>query len=111
MKLFKTCRHTELLFDRRSVLQKTAAGFGWLAFAALHADAAPAAERESRNPLAPRKPHFAPRARRVIFLFMEGGPSHLDSFDWKPELARVGGDAKNRYLAPVFRFHPRGESG
>jgi hypothetical protein len=107
----RTCRNTEWLFDRRSILQTTAAGFGWLAFTALRAAPLPGGEAKSRNPLAPRPPHFAARAQRVIFMFMEGGPSHLDSFDWKPELARVGGDGKSRYLAPVFRFHPRGESG
>lgn len=104
------CTHTERITDRRGFLQQTAAGFGWLAFAALKASQA-AGNKASRNPLAPRKPHFTARAKRVIFLFMEGGPSHLDSFDWRPELARVGGDAKSRYLAPVFEFKPRGESG
>ena len=64
------------------------------------------------NPHLPRASRTSPpRAKRVIFMFMEGGPSHLDSFDWKPELARIGGDAKSRYLAPVFSFQPRGESG
>jgi hypothetical protein len=107
----RTCRNTTWSFDRRSLLQKSAAGFGWLAFAALQATRAGAAESGSQSPLAPRKPHFPARARRVIFMFMEGGPSHLDSFDWKAELGRIGGDAKSRYLAPVFSFKPRGESG
>ncbi len=107
----RTCQDTSWCRDRRSFLQKTATGFGWLAFSALHAEKTQAEERNSQNPLAPRKPHFRARAKRVIFMFMEGGPSHLDSFDWKPELARVGGDAKSRYLAPVFSFKPRGESG
>ena len=94
--------------SRRNHLRSAALGFGWLAFSALHASRARA---EKGNPLAPRSPHFAPKAKRVIFLFMEGGPSHLESFDWKPELARVGGNAKSRYLAPVFDFRQRGESG
>ena len=102
------CRNTRRYLDRRGFLQNTAMGFGWLALSALQADSA---DTKSKNPLTPRKPHLAPRARRVIFMFMEGGPSHLDSFDWKPELARIGGDAKSRYLAPVFPFKPRGESG
>lgn len=94
--------------SRRDFLQHSAAGFGWLAFASLQQSLS-AAER--RDPLKPKTPHFAARAKRVIFLFMEGGPSQLDSFDWRPELARVGGDARSRYLAPVFPFRPRGESG
>lgn len=104
------CRNTQRLASRREFLQRSAAGFGWLAFAALH-NRLSADENVRRDPLAPQNPHFAARAKRVIFLFMEGGPSHLDSFDWRPELARVGGDAKSRYLAPVFDFKPRGESG
>jgi len=107
----RTCQNTQWSCDRRSFLEKTAAGFGWLAFAALHADSVRAAGSDANNPLAPRRPNFPARAKRVIFMFMEGGPSHLESFDWKPELARVGGDAKSRYLAPVFSFKPRGESG
>lgn len=96
--------------SRRHLLARSAAGFGWLAFAALQHQKA-VAESQRRDPLARQEPHFAARARRVIFLFMEGGPSHLDSFDWRPELARTGGDAKSRYLAPVFDFKPRGQSG
>ncbi|QDV17160.1 hypothetical protein Pan153_17950 [Gimesia panareensis] len=107
---FQFCSNTARVTSRRSFLQQTAAGFGWLAFSALKAQRA-AGNKSTGNPLAPKKPHFAARAKRVIFLFMEGGPSHLDSFDWRPELARVGGDAKSRYLAPVFGFKPRGESG
>jgi hypothetical protein len=107
----RTCAKTQWSFDRRSLLQKAAAGFGWLAFSALQAEPVRAADGKSSNPLAPRQPHIRARAKRVIFLFMEGGPSHLDSFDWKPELARIGGDAKSRYLAPVFAFKQRGESG
>ena len=106
----RTCQNTILYRDRRSWLKRSAAGFGWLAFSALHGRQA-TADTRAGNPLAPREPHFPPRAKRVIFMFMEGGPSHLDSFDWKPELARVGGDASSRYLAPVFDFKPRGQSG
>ncbi len=102
------CERTQWVVGRRHFLQQTAAGFGWLAFSALRADQARAAGG-SQNPLAPRPPHFPARAKRAIFLFMEGGPSHLESFDWKPELAAAGGN--NRLLAPVFRFQPHGESG
>ncbi len=54
-------------------------------------------QREARaaegylNPLAPREPHFEPRAKRVIFLCMRGGPSHVDTFDYKPALAEFDG--------------------
>lgn len=104
------CRNTTTAATRRQFLQQSAAGFGWLAFAAMQ-NPLSAADSPRRDPLAPKQPHFAARAKRVIFLFMEGGPSHLESFDWRPELARVGGDAKSRYLAPVFDFKPRGGSG
>src|SRR5436190_2048062 len=43
------------------------------------------------NPLAPKAPHFKPRAKRVIFIFMQGGPSHVDTFDYKPTLAQQDG--------------------
>ena len=70
--------------------------------------------------------HFAPRAKRVIWLFMHGGPSHVDLFDPKPALTRYSGQslpqsfgevmtrrevAKNPLLAPVRRFRPHGQSG
>jgi uncharacterized protein (DUF1501 family) len=74
-----------MLFDRRSFLRNVAAGIGNIALAdLLHGDAAP-------NPLAPKKPHFAPKAKNVIFLFMEGGPSQMDLFDPKPELQKWHG--------------------
>jgi hypothetical protein len=92
--------------SRRTFLRSTGAGFGWIALQALHAQWARAA---GGNPLAPRPPHHAPRAKRVIFMFMQGGPSHLDTFDWKPELAKAGADS--RLLAPVFKFQPHGRSG
>lgn len=71
------------------------------------------------DPLAPRAPHFAPRAKRVIFLFMTGGCSHVDSFDYKPKLIADAGKTvpsykggKENYLkAPAFNFAPRGKSG
>ncbi len=98
---------------RRLFLQSSAAGFGWLALSALSAQWSRAdSPTEYKSPLAPKEPHFAPRAKRVIFMFMAGGPSHLDTFDWKPELARVSpGGGRGKYLAPVFPFRPHGESG
>ncbi len=90
--------------SRRAFLQQAACGFGWLALTAL---AAQAETPTVKGPLAPKQPHFKMKAKRAIFLFMEGGPSQLDTFDWKPELARAGG----RYLAPAFPFKQRGDSG
>jgi hypothetical protein len=80
---------TPLHFTRRHWLKTTGAGFGWLAFCALAGQRTSAAG----GPLAPRHPHFAPRAKRVLFLCMDGGPSHVDSFDYKPELAKRAGQA------------------
>lgn len=68
------------------MLQRSASGFGWLAASTLLSEAGTAG-----NPLQPLQPHFPPRAKRVIFLFMKGGPSHLDTFDPKPLLDRDDG--------------------
>ena len=75
--------------SRRQLLNRTACGFGGLALAGLFADAAKADEKIKT--LALRKPMFAPRAKRVIFIFMQGGPSHVDSLDYKPELIKSDG--------------------
>lgn len=111
------CNDTFTPITRRGMLQHTAAGFGWLAFAGLNGRIAQAGANFS-NPLAPKSPHFAPKAKRVIFLFMQGGPSHLDTFDWKPKLAAAGGKTSNgggkkggKLLAPQFKFNPSGKSG
>ena len=90
--------------SRREMLQSAGCGLGWLAFSAL---AAEKNKTQYINPLAPKEPHFPAKAKRVIFMFMNGGPSHLESFDYKPKLAKAGG----RYLAPQFEFKPRGKSG
>ena len=77
-------------FSRRSLLKSVATGFGYTAFAGLASRIA-AAEKEGNNPLAPKSPHFQPSAKRVIFLSMRGGPSHVDTFDYKPALAKNHG--------------------
>ena len=69
-------------FSRRSLLKTASSGFGYMAFAGLSTWAS----ERSAGPLAPKVPHFPARAKRVIFLCMEGGPSHVDSFDYKPKL-------------------------
>ncbi|MEY2878115.1 MAG: hypothetical protein RLZZ15_495, partial [Verrucomicrobiota bacterium] len=109
---------------RRQALQQLACGFGYMAFAGL---AAQAAARSSANPLAARAGHRPARAKRVIFLFMGGGVSHLDSFDYKPALyehdgkmmefldqraiAKTGQGATGRVMKPMWDFKQRGQSG
>jgi hypothetical protein len=104
------CSNTIALATRRDFLRRSACGFGWLAFSAL---AAAQSSSGYTSPLAIKPTHFAPKAKRVIFLFMSGGPSHVDTFDWKPELAKQRGNAprKSGLLAPVFSFRPHGRSG
>ena len=75
--------------SRRAFLRDSANGFGLLAFSALAAQAAEQAP--AAGPLAPRPPHFPARAKHVIFLCMQGGPSHVDTFDYKPKLAADAG--------------------
>jgi hypothetical protein len=85
-------RHVPLFRSRRDFLRLAGGGFGALALSALMAEEAYGDEPAgSSNPLAPKKPHFEGRAKSVIFLFMEGGPSHVDLFDPKPELSRQHG--------------------
>ena len=79
---------------RRHFLKDSAAGLGAVALAALLGDAAPAdaaAPEGQVNPLAPKPPHFAAKAKRVIYLHMTGSPPHLDLFDYKPELVKLDG--------------------
>ena len=70
--------------DRRQMLNCLAGGFGSVGLAAMLGESAAADATASK----PSLPHHAPRAKRVIFLFMNGGPSQIDTFDPKPELAR-----------------------
>ncbi|HZT30289.1 MAG TPA: DUF1501 domain-containing protein [Bryobacteraceae bacterium] len=74
--------------SRRALLRNTACGFGTLGLMGLLSDVQAA---EPANPMAPKKPHFEPRAKRVIFLFMHGGPSSVDTFDPKPRLEKDNG--------------------
>ena len=78
--------------SRRAALKAASSGFGYLAFAGLSTWAA---ERErptaAAGPLTPKPPQFPARAKRVIFLCMEGGPSHVDTFDYKPKLTADAG--------------------
>ncbi|HEV3261962.1 MAG TPA: DUF1501 domain-containing protein [Gemmataceae bacterium] len=94
------------LLSRRELLCKLGGGFGALGLAHVLADAgllsaAPAGR--AANALAPKPPHFSARARHVIFLFMNGGPSHVDTFDPKPALARYHGQTPKAVLAKTGR--------
>ena len=107
---------------RRGMLQASACGFGQLALAALATEGAVAESRATgANPFT--APHFPPRAKRIIFLFMWGGPSHVDLFDPKPRLNAEDGkqlagksvgsekDQLGELLGSPFRFAQHGEGG
>src|SRR5690349_8395372 len=95
-------------YSRRDWLRQASCGFGYLALAGLaQADAAQAAVGSNSAP--PETLHFPPRAKRVIFASMPGGPSHVDTFDYKPLLARdagreVPGVAGRKLLPSPFKF-------
>ncbi len=96
-------REYRSILRRRDFLRDCAGGVGMIALSQLlagdaRADAAPA------DPLAPRPPHFAPHAKNVIFLFMEGGPSQLDLFDPKPALAKLNGEPLPESMRKGVRF-------
>ena len=99
---------------RREMLQLCGGGFGYLALAGLTSlwDGAEAATGVGKaagaaSPLAPKTPHFPPRAKRIIFLFMKGGPSHVDTFDPKPMLERDHGKPLP-FEKPRVQFAPTG---
>ncbi len=106
------------IVSRRELLRTSACGFGILALA----DLLGAAERAA-DPLAPKAPRFPAKAKRVIFLFMHGGPSQVDTFDYKPKLAaddgkplpfpkpRVVSSATGNLLKSPFAFKQHGQSG
>lgn len=127
-----SCHHFSRSTTRRELLRSSAAGFGQLALAALAGGSTATTPRAAHGapasgpapgPLAPKQPHFRPRARRVIFLFMWGGPSHVDLFDPKPRLNAMDGqqlagkdvgsdrDQLGQLLGSPFRFSQHGESG
>ncbi len=107
--------------SRRDLLRQSAIGFGSLALAGLLAESG--AGSSAANPLAVRPPHFPARAKRIIFLFMHGGPSQVDTFDHKPELERHDGrplpfarprvvsSATGNLLKSPWQFHRHGQSG
>ncbi len=105
---------------RRWFLEQCGVGLGAAALTSLCADA-------STNPLAPKQPHHAAKAKRVIYLFMAGAPSHLEMFDYKPQLARFDGtlppadllkgyraafiNPNSKLLGPKFKFAKHGQNG
>jgi hypothetical protein len=111
--------------NRRQLLRTAGNGFGALALAALLDGEAPAGEKSvtpaagDPNPLAERRPHFPARAKRVIFLFMPGGPSQVDTFDPKPRLTQDDGrpspklylGQQRTLLASPWQFSRHGQSG
>jgi len=127
--------HVRWATSRRDLLRQGAVGFGHLALLALLQDEAAAAALPKRllaaaesaaapkGPLEARTPHFAARAKRVIFLFMKGGPSHVDTFDYKPLLERDHGKPlpfekprvqfapTNNLLKSPWSFKQYGQSG
>ena len=108
--------------SRREMLRRAGVGMGMLGLTAMLADQQPVAAAAYRNPLLPRASHFPAKAKRVIHLFMNGGPSHVDTFDPKPMLSRYAGQllptpnlkterpTGAAYPSP-FKFRRYGESG
>ncbi|MEL7498486.1 MAG: DUF1501 domain-containing protein [Planctomycetota bacterium] len=116
---------------RRQLLQQSACGFGALALAGICSNQATANDdppklSDVHTTLEPREPMFAARAKRVIFIFMQGGPSQVDSLDYKPELIEsdgkeidftgvrfgtFGSKKKRTLMKPLWKFKQYGESG
>jgi len=105
------------MLNRRDLLKSASSGVGYLAFAALAHEQA-LAESKADGPLSPKKPHFEPRAKRVIFLSMRGAPSHVDMFDYKPQLTKDNGKPGKygrgrggKLLGSPWEFKQHGKSG
>jgi hypothetical protein len=116
----------DIVTSRREFLRQAGGGFGALALAWMLERDARADDINAENPLAQRAPHFTAKAQRVIYLFMHGGPSHLETFDPKPDLQRLAGQplpssfgkvatrrkvAANPLLATKRTFCKCGQSG
>ncbi|MGL4512396.1 MAG: DUF1501 domain-containing protein [Lacipirellulaceae bacterium] len=124
-------RHSLFSKSRREFLWESGAGFGAAALSGLLAAdgffstaAQGAAVPTNAGPLAPKPPHFAPKAKSVIFLFMYGGPSHIDTFDYKPAMVgmdqktievktfgRGGHKSQGRIVEPRWKFKQYGKCG
>ena len=112
--------------SRRQLLRRTACGFGGLALAGLCGEQTVNASRDDRRSLMARPPMFPARAKRIIFIFMQGGPSQVDTFDYKPELIKrdgqsidftgvrfgtFGNKSKRKLMKPLWSFKQYGECG
>lgn len=109
----RLCHNVTPLVTRRQVLEYTSCGFGWMAFTNLAHQFFSAGRQETGDrPLAAKSPHFAGKAKHVIFLCMRGGPSHLDTFDYKPKLiadtGKPGPRAGSKLLGSKFKFKKHG---
>ena len=108
------CNNVTPILTRRDALRLMGCGFGWLAFSGVAAGAT-AATPTVVSPMAPKPTNFAPRAKRVIFLCMRGGPSHLDTFDYKPKLIADNGKPGRRpgttLLGSKWKFTQQGKHG
>lgn len=113
-----------MIINRRQLLQRAGAGFGAVGLTSLLAQEGLLAA-ESTDPLAAKQSHFAGKAKNVIWLFINGGPSQVDTWDYKPELERMDGkelegfdkntgffaNAVGPLMKSPFKFSPRGECG
>ena len=136
MSIEKYPRLDSTMPSRRAWLQNAGCGFGWLGLQSLLAQCAVSPRAlgdglgdRSRNPLAEREPHFAARAKRVVWIFVNGGPSQVDTWDYKPGLEKADGksikefdasfsnttgffrDAVGNLMKSPFEFTPRGQCG
>src|SRR5687767_13403943 len=113
-------RNDAMNISRRWFIDQCRVGLGAMALRQLASAAA-------NDPLSPKQPHYAPKAKSVIFLFMAGAPSHLEMFDYKPQLAKFDGtlppadllkgyraafiNPNSKLLGPKFKFQKYGQSG
>jgi len=112
-------RPEDLFLTRRQFLRRAGMGFGALSLTALLGDAlfSPALHAaDAGNPLAPRSPHFPGKAKRVVHIFAQGAPSHVDTWDPKPALAKhdgqtIPGQNGGVAMASPFKFSKHGKSG
>jgi hypothetical protein len=136
MSIEKYPRLDSTMPSRRAWLQNAGCGFGWLGLQSLLAQCAVSPRAlgdglgdRSRNPLAEREPHFPSRAKRVVWIFVNGGPSQVDTWDYKPGLEKADGksikefdasfsnttgffrDAVGNLMKSPFEFTPRGQCG
>src|SRR5689334_21018058 len=100
------------LLSRRQLLKSAGAGFGYFALAGMLG--ARAAANEESRPLAPKLPHFVPRAKRIIFLFMSGSMSQMDTWEYKPRVQKDDGKegpGGGTITASKFKFSQHGQTG